>query len=144
VRGRSLAENPVHIRINVKGGTLADKFLCESCQYATIMRGPSMKETAVRCSATEGPAFTVPFRVVQCNGYRETDSTDLRRMKDQAYYVHSNAYGGVYLLTRGQFDDYDYQNKLAEADARKLSRNGKKQSGFHLSAQTKRRTLTHD
>jgi hypothetical protein len=110
---------PVHIRINVKGGTLADKFLCETCVHATVMRGGSMKELAVRCSATDGPPFNVPFRVVQCNGYREHDTTDLRRMKDQAYYVYSNSYGGVYLLTRSQFDDYEYQGKLAEADAKR-------------------------
>ena len=116
---------PVNIRIDVKGGTLADKFLCESCQFATVMRGGSMKEVQVRCSSLDGPAFPVPFRIVQCNRYAEKDSTDLRRMKDQAYYVYRNSYGGVHILTRAQYDDYDYQGTLDRADAKRLQRTSK-------------------
>lgn len=106
------------IRIKVQGGTLADEFLCETCTMGTIMRGPSMKQSAIRCSA-EQPSFEVPFRIVQCNRYSERDSTNLMRMKNEAYYIHKNAYDGVHVVTRAQFEDYDYMQRLEEKDARR-------------------------
>ncbi len=118
----SLRNPSVPIRINVNGGTLPDKFLCESCEHACVMRGGSIKQVQIRCSAFDGPSFIVPFRVVQCRRYSETDSTDLRRMKNEAYYVHKTAHGGCHMVTRAQYDDYDYMQKLEERDARKVLR----------------------
>ena len=115
---RVLRNPGVSIRINVQGGTLGDKFLCESCQHATVMRGGSMKQISVRCSAEEGFPVTVPFRVVQCNRYQETDTTNLRRMKHEAYYIHKTSHGGVHVVTFAQFEDYDFLRSLEKSDAR--------------------------
>lgn len=132
--GVSICGNPskgaVNIRIKVQNGTLADKFLCETCTYGTIMRGPSLRELAARCSAEDGPPVSVPFRVVQCNKYNERDSTNLLQMKRDAYYIHKTAHGGVHVITCAQFDDFDYVRKLEEQDSRRFQKshatNGKK------------------
>ena len=107
----------VRLRIKIDGGTISGcKFLCESCQHSTVMRGESNKELAVRCHVADGPPFPVAFRVVKCGSYEAIDSTDLRRMKHQAGWLHTNAYGGVHLLTFAQFENYAYREQLDEAD----------------------------
>jgi hypothetical protein len=107
----------VRLRIKVDGGTISgDSFLCESCQHSTVMRGASIKEMLVRCCAHDGPPFSVAFRVLKCNSYEAIDSTDLKRMKHQAGWLHTNAYGGVHLLTFAQYEDYNYRQALNDAD----------------------------
>ena len=90
------------------------------------MRGPSMKEVQVRCSAFDGPSFIVPFRVVQCRRYAETDSTHVRRMKQEAYYIHKTAHGGLHIVPFAQYDDYNFMQSLEEKDARKASRRARR------------------
>jgi hypothetical protein len=106
-----------NITIKVQGGTQSDAFLCETCANGTIMRGGSMKQIAVRCSEG-GVPFPVPFRVVQCNAYNEKYSTDLMKMRNDAFYIFKTAHGGVHVITEAQITDYDYTQDLEKEDKR--------------------------
>jgi len=60
------------MRIKVKGGTARsdEPSLCTTCRYATVIKGPRLRDEITRCTEFS-PAHTIRFPVVSCSAYSD-------------------------------------------------------------------------
>ena len=59
------------MHVKVHGGTVrhADSSLCNTCCHSKIIRGETLNERIVECTASAMTALIIPFRVTFCNTY---------------------------------------------------------------------------
>lgn len=80
------------MRIKVRGGTVdhSGRPLCESCRWATVIRGPRTGDEIVECDQLSYRNQRVPFPVTSCSRYADRRRAGLREMEDIAWVLKSD------------------------------------------------------
>ena len=62
------------MRVKVHGGTVqhGDSSLCNTCCHSKIIRGETLNERIVECTASAMSTLIIPFRVTSCNTYHDS------------------------------------------------------------------------
>lgn len=73
------------MHVKVHGGTVrhGDSSLCNTCCHSKIIRGETLNERIVECSASTMTGLIIPFRVTFCSAYhdsRQPSYSDMVRM----------------------------------------------------------------
>jgi hypothetical protein len=80
------------VRINVRGGTVdhGQRSLCETCRWATIIRGTRLEDEIVECSELGYHDRRIRFAVTSCSGYSDRRRPSLREMEETAWILRSD------------------------------------------------------
>jgi hypothetical protein len=80
----------MRFRIHQATTTGQDTPLCQTCRWATIVRGPGLNQEIVSCGrlADDG---RITFPVVSCTSYADRSLTSLRDMEDIAWILRSDS-----------------------------------------------------
>ena len=80
------------MRIKVKGGTVdhGSQPLCETCRWATIIRGKRLGEEIVDCDQPYDRSRRILFPVVSCSRYSDSRIASLREMEEMAWVLRSD------------------------------------------------------
>lgn len=80
------------MRLKIQGGTatLGDPPLCHTCRYATIIRGPRLRDEIIACGRLSERS-RVRFTVTECSGYSDKRHTSIRDMEEIAWVLRSDA-----------------------------------------------------
>ena len=80
------------MRIKVREGTAAfsERPLCETCRWATIIRGVRTRHEIVECRQLSYESQRVPFPVVSCTGYSNRNHPSVREMEETAWLLRSD------------------------------------------------------
>jgi len=80
------------MRLKIHRGTVTDRAvpLCQSCRWATIVRGPKLSDEIVSCSRLSEQHTRITFPVVSCTGFSDRRLTSLRDMEDLAWVLRSD------------------------------------------------------
>jgi len=80
------------MRVKILKGTTTGSGtpLCHSCRWATIVRGPQLKNEIISCAQLSGSASRITFPVESCTGYSDRRLTSLRDMEDIAWVLRSD------------------------------------------------------
>jgi hypothetical protein len=80
------------VRINVRGGTVdhGQRSLCETCRWATIIRGTRLEDQIVECSELSYHNRRIRFAVTFCSGYSDRRRPSLREMEETAWILRSD------------------------------------------------------
>ena len=80
------------MRIKVRGGTAAhhERPLCETCRWATIVRGLRLRDEIVECRQLSYENQRVPFPVASCTGYTNRNHPSIREMEEIAWHLRSD------------------------------------------------------
>ena len=80
------------MRIKVHGGTAdhGQRSLCESCRFATVIRGVKLGDEIVECNQLSYRNQRVPFPVTSCSRFADRTRASLREMEDIAWVLRSD------------------------------------------------------
>ena len=81
------------MRVKIHGGT-ADHgapSLCQTCRWATVIRGPRLNNQIVECSQLAFTARRITFPVTQCSDYSDRRLPQLREMEEIAWVLRTDA-----------------------------------------------------
>ena len=80
------------MRINIPGGTVdhGQPSLCETCRFATIIRGRRLGDEIVECYQLSYRNRRVPFPVTSCSNYSDRRQLRLREMEEIAWVLRSD------------------------------------------------------
>ena len=80
------------MRIKVSGGTVdhSQEPLCETCRFATIVRGRRLGEEIVECDHLYFRNRRVEFPVTTCSRYSDRRQASLREMEEIAWVLRSD------------------------------------------------------
>jgi hypothetical protein len=79
------------MRIQIHGGTAShgDPPLCQTCRFATIVKGPRIRDEIVECGRLSHHA-RISFRVTACSDYADRRVPSIREMEDLAWVLRSD------------------------------------------------------
>jgi hypothetical protein len=79
------------VRIKVRGGTAdhAQRSLCESCRWSTVIRGKKLGDEIVECGQLYEER-RIAFSVASCTGYNDRNRPSLREMEELAWILRSD------------------------------------------------------
>jgi hypothetical protein len=79
------------MQLKIHGGTAThgDPPLCQTCRFATIIRGPRIRDEIVECGRLSDHA-RVTFRVATCSGYADRRLASIREMEEIAWVLRSD------------------------------------------------------
>ncbi len=85
------------MRVKIHGGTVThgDAPLCQTCRYATIVRGPRLEDEIVECSRVYSNRGRITFPVLSCSGYSDERQASLREMEEIAWVLRSDISRGT-------------------------------------------------
>jgi hypothetical protein len=80
------------MRIKIRGGTVqhGEESLCQTCRFATIVRGQRLRDEIVECGQLSGPHSRIAFRVTSCTAYASRVHASLREMEDIAWVLRTD------------------------------------------------------
>jgi len=80
------------VRINVRGGTVdhGRRSLCESCRWATVIRGRKLGDEIVECHQLSYRNQRVPFPVSSCSDYLSRSQPTVKDMEAIAWVLRSD------------------------------------------------------
>jgi hypothetical protein len=80
------------MRFKIQGGTASDNepSLCLSCRYATIVRGPRLRDEMVDCQRLSGDNSRITFHVRFCSAYVDRTHPTLHQMEEIAWVLRSD------------------------------------------------------
>lgn len=80
------------MRVKIHGGTVGhgDPPLCETCRYATVVRGASLGDEIVECSQLVCGGGRITFPVMSCSSYSDRRRPSLREMEEIAWILRSD------------------------------------------------------
>ncbi len=75
------------MHLKVHGGTVqhGGESLCTTCRFATIVRGPSLRDEIVECSRLSEGHNRIRFRVRTCSVYSDRRQPSIHDMEDIAW-----------------------------------------------------------
>jgi hypothetical protein len=78
------------MRVKIRGGTVmhGDTPLCQTCRYATIVKGRTVRDEIVECANVSRGRIT--FAVTYCTEYSDRRQPSLREMEDTAWILRSD------------------------------------------------------
>jgi hypothetical protein len=82
------------VRIKIRGGTAVhhERPLCETCRWATVVRGARLGQEIVECGQLSYRNQRVPFQVMSCTGYADRNHPSIREMEEIAWLLRSDAH----------------------------------------------------
>ncbi len=80
------------MRINIRGGTVdhGQRSLCETCRWATIIKGQKLGDEIVECCQLSYRNQRVRFPVTSCSSYSDRRLPRLREMEEIAWILRSD------------------------------------------------------
>ena len=80
------------MRINIRGGTVdhGQRSLCETCRWATIIRGRTLGDEIVECDQLSYRNQRVPFPVTSCTRHSDRRQPRLKDMEEIAWVLRSD------------------------------------------------------
>ena len=80
------------MRIKIHGGTAdhGQRSLCETCRWATVIRGARLRDEIVECDQLSYRNRRVPFPVLSCSSYADRRRASLREMEEIAWVLRSD------------------------------------------------------
>jgi hypothetical protein len=79
------------MRFKIRGGTAdhGEPSLCGTCRFATIVKGPSLRDEIVECSRLSDHS-RITFAVTFCTGYADRRHPSIREMEEIAWVLRSD------------------------------------------------------
>jgi hypothetical protein len=80
------------VRIKIRGGTVdhGQQSLCESCRWATVIRGHKLGDEIVECDQLSYRNRRVVFPVMSCSRYSDRQLASVREMEEIAWILRSD------------------------------------------------------
>jgi hypothetical protein len=80
------------MRVKIRGGTVngGEPPLCQTCRYATIVRGPSLRDEIVECQELMFRRGRITFPVTYCTSYSDRRQPSVREMEEIAWILRSD------------------------------------------------------
>ena len=80
------------MRIKIRGGTAdhGQRSLCETCRWATVVRGVRLDEQLVECQQLSYRNQRVAFAVASCSRYDDRSRPSVREMEEIAWILRSD------------------------------------------------------
>jgi hypothetical protein len=80
------------MRVKIRGGTVdhGDAPLCQTCRYATIVRGPALGDEIVQCANLPRDRGRITFPVTYCTSYSDRRQASLYEMEEIAWLLRSD------------------------------------------------------
>lgn len=80
------------MRIKIRGGTAdhGQRSLCETCRWATVIRGTRLDDEIVHCAQLSWKNQRVTFPVVSCSSYGDRRRPTVREMEEIAWILRSD------------------------------------------------------
>jgi hypothetical protein len=81
------------MRVKIHGGTVThgDASLCQTCRYATIVRGATFDQEITECNQLASAGQRITFPVVSCTSYSDRRRASLREMEEIAWVLRTDA-----------------------------------------------------
>lgn len=75
------------MRVKIRGGTVngGEPPLCQTCRYATIVRGRSLRDDIVECQELMFRSGRITFPVTYCTSYSDRRPPSVREMEEIAW-----------------------------------------------------------
>jgi hypothetical protein len=67
-----------------------DAPLCQTCRYATIVRGPTLGDEIIECASLTYGRGRITFPVTYCTAYSGRRQASIREMEDVAWILPSD------------------------------------------------------
>ncbi len=79
--------------VKIRGGTVteSDTPLCQTCRYATIVRGPALRDEIIECANLTYGRGRITFPVTYCTSYSDRRQASLREMEEIAWVLRTDA-----------------------------------------------------
>ena len=80
------------MRIKIQGGTVdhGQQSLCESCRWATVIRGHKIGDEIVECDQLSSRDPRVLFPVMSCSRYSDRQLASVKEMEEIAWILRSD------------------------------------------------------
>ena len=80
------------MRVKIRGGTVmhGDTPLCQTCRYATIVKGPTLGDEIIECANISRDRGRITFPVTYCTEYSDRRQPSLREMEGTAWILRSD------------------------------------------------------
>jgi hypothetical protein len=80
------------MRVKIHGGTVdhGEPSLCETCRFATVARGRTLREQLVFCGRMPFTERRVSFAVTSCSEYSDRRQPSLWHMEEIAWVLRSD------------------------------------------------------
>jgi hypothetical protein len=80
------------MRINIRGGTVSEgePSLCQTCRYATIIKGTTQKHEIVECGRLAEVRNRITFAVTSCTSYSDRRHASIWEMQEMAWVLRSD------------------------------------------------------
>src|SRR3989442_4140480 len=80
------------MRFKIRGGTVTngEPSLCLTCKFATIVKGPSLRDEVVECGQLGSGHNRITFPVTSCNVYVGRGHPSIREMEEIAWILRSD------------------------------------------------------
>jgi hypothetical protein len=80
------------MRVKIRGGTVmhGDTPLCQTCRYATIVKGPTLGDEIIECASLQYGHGRITFPVTYCTAYSDRRQASIREMEDIAWILRSD------------------------------------------------------
>jgi hypothetical protein len=80
------------MRVKIRGGTSnhGEPSLCLTCRYATIVKGPTLRDEIVECAQLSYGRNRIDFPVTVCSDYSDRRLPSLRAMEEIAWVLRSD------------------------------------------------------
>ncbi len=81
------------MRVKIRGGTVArgDSPLCQTCRYATIVKGVKLRDELIECQELAFGRQRITFPVTDCSSYSDRRRASLREMEEIAWVLRTDA-----------------------------------------------------
>ena len=80
------------MRVKIRGGTVNDGEppLCQTCRFATIVKGTRLRDEIVECANLMFGRARVTFPVTYCTSYADRRQASLREMEEIAWVLRTD------------------------------------------------------
>ncbi|MGH9408044.1 MAG: hypothetical protein ACRD1V_01165 [Vicinamibacterales bacterium] len=80
------------MRVKIRGGTVngGESPLCQTCRFATIVRGPRLRDEIVECANLMFGRGRITFPVTYCTSYSDRRQPSIREMEDIAWVLRTD------------------------------------------------------
>ena len=80
------------MHLKIRGGTVngGESPLCQTCRYATNVRGPALRDEIVECQELMLGRGRITFPVTYCTSYSDRRQPSVREMEEIAWILRSD------------------------------------------------------
>ena len=80
------------MHVKIRGGTVThgDTPLCQTCRYATIVRGRTLGDEIIECASLTYGRGRITFPVTYCTAYSDRRQASVREMEENAWILRSD------------------------------------------------------